>query len=316
MNLRRTIVYSILTALITISYLLMVVFAERMTQGYFGYRSVIFALAMAFVIAVLFIPVKNMTQRFADRAFFHGTESELAKKNALLLEELKRSEKLKAIATVAAGMAHEIKNPLTSIAAFAEYLKEKRNDDEYINKFQNVMREEVGRINNIVQQVLDFAKPLPPRLEKVDANKVLDATLDFLSNKFLSNKIRVSKDYEGDAFIMADAEQLKQIFLNIFLNAIDAMAGGGDIFVGMLFSKDAHHKQILNISIQDTGCGIAPNVVDCIFDPFYTTKDSGTGLGLAIVHGIVKEHGGKILVESVPQKGTKFTISFPIANLG
>lgn len=288
----------------------MVVFAERLTQGYFGYRSVIFALIMASIIAFLFIPVKNIIQKCVDRAFFQGTQSELARRNTLLVEELKRSEKLKAVATLAAGMAHEIKNPLTSIATFAEYMKDKRNDDEYIDKFQKVMREEVGRINNIVQQILDFAKPIPPRLEKVDANRVLDGTLDFLSNRFLSKNIKISKDYTQDAFVMADPEQLKQVFLNIFLNAIDATQGGGEIYVKTEPSeyKDRSH---LNIVIRDTGRGIPPSELDKIFDPFYTTKDSGTGLGLAIVHGIVKEHKGRIFVESALQKGTKFTLVFP-----
>ena len=225
-----------------------------------------------------------------------------------LREELQKTEKLKAVATLAAGMAHEIKNPLTSIKTFTEYLPKKHNDPVFVEKFNAVVGNEVDRINNIVKQLLEFSRPSELKLKKTDINSLLDETLSLLNNDLLKYNIKAKKDYSDINIVNADPSQIRQVFLNLLLNAIDSMKTGGTIHVAT-GQKDANE---VFVSISDTGHGIPREDIGRIFDPFFTRKDEGTGLGLSVVHGIIKKHRGTIAVKSVPEKGTSFVVSLPI----
>ncbi|MDB4349781.1 ATP-binding protein, partial [Omnitrophica bacterium] len=226
------------------------------------------------------------------------------RENIRLREELQRSEKLKAVGTLAAGMAHEIKNPLSAIKTFTEYLPEKHNDPSFRDKFKRIVGSEVEKINNIVGQVLDFAKPKPLSLKKTDMHVLLDDTLSLLSNDLLQKRINVVKEYVSSKLnVDVDPNQLKQAFLNIFLNAIDAMPKGGSLTI-----STAKKNNNIAISVQDTGCGIPKKNIPHLFDPFYSNKEGSTGLGLSIVHGIIKKHNGSIVVESGEGKGSKFIV--------
>ncbi len=306
--LRRSLVYSLLIACITALYLVMVLVLERGFQGFVGYKSVFATTLVAFVIAVCFNPLRDRLQAFVDRALFKATTVELAAQREQLLSELRRSEQMKAVGTLAAGLAHEIKNPLASIKTFTGYLDSHYTDPAFRAKFQKIVGGEVERINLIVQQLLEFAKPVPPKLTPLQVHELIDGTLDFLSNELLQKQVEVRRNYGSAASILGDPQQLKQVFLNLLLNSLQAMNGHGRLSVTTVIQGSE-----LLVTIQDNGAGIAPQDLPHIFEPFFSTKPTGTGLGLAVVQGIIKEHGGRIAVESQVERGTTMTLNLPVA---
>jgi signal transduction histidine kinase len=307
---QKSFIYSILIALITATYFVFVFLAERFFQGMVGYTSLIMSILYAFVIALFFNPVKNKIQHLADRIFLGKDPLQIARENELLRQELERSEHLKAVATLASGMAHEIKNPLTAIKTFSEYLPQKYQDPQFLNKFSHLVTEQVDKIDNLVHQLLDFAKPANLHLEQTDIHKLLDETLDLLSSDLLKHRIKLIKDYSDSKLIsVIDANQIKQVFLNLFLNAIEAMTSGGTLSIKTESNHSNQDK--ITVIIADTGIGIADKDLPHIFEPFYSTKKEGTGLGLSIVYNIIKEHKGTIRAESKVNEGTKFIIELP-----
>ncbi len=242
-------------------------------------------------------------------------------------QQLAQAEKLAAIGRFAASIAHEVKNPLTPIKTFTEYLPQKYQDKEFVDKYSKIVSSEVNRIDSLMHQLLDFSKPSPLQLAETDIRKLIDDTLELLSNEFIKHSIKVEKNYPlppkadpplaGNATrytLKVDSQRLKQAFLNFFLNAIDAMPSGGTLTVSTSIEHlgSSIEKSVL-ICVQDTGCGIPEENLARIFEPFFSTKERGTGLGLAIVYSIIKEHNGLISVESQIDKGTKFTIELPMA---
>ena len=305
---KKSIVYSLLITSISIIYLISVLTIERVFQSFLGYQTIIGSLLVAVIIAIIFTPLKNKIQYLVDKLFFKGTQIEIAEQNELLRREVAEKEKFKAVATLAGGVAHEIKNPLTAILTFSEQLPKKLRDEEFLNTFSRIVGNEVYRINDLVHQLLDFAKPSPLSLKETNIHNLIDETFDFLNSKFIQHEIKIEKKYDinKESLLSVDPIQLKQVFMNIFLNAIDAMSQGGTLTV-ITKATDAS----LEIIIQDTGCGITKKDLSHIFDPFFSNKDKGTGLGLSITHGIIQEHKGKIRVESVVGQGTAFTIELP-----
>jgi len=305
---RKSLVYSTLIAFISISYLLIVFISEKMLQGFVGYQSFIMSATIAFLLGIIFIPLRNRIQHFVDKILFHGTHEEIIQENERLKQEIERTEKLKSVSILASGIAHEIKNPLTAIKTFAEYLPQKLDDKEFLNKFSRIVGQEVERIDELVHELLEFAKPSPLNLKEFDFYSLVNNTLDFLNSNFLKNNTTVIKNYDpnGELTITADLNRLRQALLNILLNAIDAMPIGGTLSVSIVTNET---KIIL--SIEDTGTGIEKKDLRYIFDPFYTKRDHGVGLGLSITQRIIQDHGGKIFVESTVGKGTKFTIELP-----
>ena len=259
---------------------------------------------MIAIFSIIFTPLKSKIQYVIDKYFFHGTIDQIDEENIKLREELQKTEKLKAISTLAAGMAHEIKNPLTSIKTFTEYLPQKGNDPEFREKFQKIVGKEVDRVNYIVKGLLEFSKPQELKIKNSDINALLDETLSLLSNDFVKNDIKVKKNYSTLSSARIDPSQMKQVFLNIFLNAIDSMGNGG--LLNVETGTDATDKIYINVT--DTGEGINKEDLKRIFDPFFSKKDGGTGLGLSVVHGIIEKHCGKISVDSQPGVGTQFEI--------
>ncbi|MDP8264324.1 MAG: ATP-binding protein [Candidatus Aceula lacicola] len=307
---RKTFIYSFLIAIITLFYLGIVLLSEKFLQEQVGYKSILVSLVTAFGLGLFFIPIRNRIQIFVDKIFFKNTREEIARENELLRQEITQTEKLKSIATLASGMAHEIKNPLTAIKTFCEYLPQKLENKEFLEKFSRIVKNEVDRIDNIVHQLLEFAKPSPLALKNINIYDLINSILEFLNNNFIKHKIKISKDFDKDnpkVLIKVDSNQLRQAFLNIFLNAIDAMKTGGNLLIRTKISSN-----ILHITIQDTGPGISKRNLKYIFDPFYTKKDEGTGLGLSITQRIIIEHKGVISAESQDGVGTKFIIQLPI----
>ncbi|MFA5337358.1 MAG: histidine kinase N-terminal 7TM domain-containing protein, partial [Candidatus Omnitrophota bacterium] len=186
---KRTAVYSVLVTLITISYFILIYIVESSFRGFVGYKSISLTIGFLVVFTLLFQPLKNFIQSFIDKYFFKGSQAALADELQKAQEELKRTERLKAVGTLAAGMAHEIKNPLTGIKTFTEYLLEKRNEPGFLEKFHKIVSIEVNKINSIVQQLLDFSKPKPLQLKEVNIHQIIDQTLSLLSNSLIKHKI-------------------------------------------------------------------------------------------------------------------------------
>lgn len=306
---RKSIAYSVFLALVSLIYLLIVVLFERLLQGIIGYRSIFISALTAFLLGIIFVPLKNKIQYLIDQCFFKGSQIQIAEQNELLRQELARSERLKAVATLASGMAHEIKNPLTALKTFSEYLPEKKNDPEFLEKFSKIVGGEVDRIDSLVHQLLEFAKPSPPSLSDTNIHLLIEDTLNLLSNQLLKHKINLVKEFsaEKNLTLKIDPNQIRQALLNILLNAIEAMEAGGTLRV----ETRATSHESLDIVIKDTGPGISPKDLPHIFDPFFSKKDHGTGLGLAITHQIITEHKGKVSVISEIGKGTGVEIELP-----
>lgn len=237
-------------------------------------------------------------------------------------EQIRRTDRLSSIGTLSAGMAHEIKNPLVTIKTFTQLLPQQYNDIEFRHTFFDLVGQEVKRIDTIVNRLLNFARPAKAALKPVSLHEVVENSLRLVEQQLAQHEIVLERHLDAMRHIVeADAEQLNQTFINFFLNAIHAMNKGGTLTVCTSLIK--HGRDILRVGgpldcdriqvdIQDTGCGIAPEDMSKIFDPFFTTKEDGVGLGLSVSHGIIQEHNGTIDVESEKGKGTVFHLQFPL----
>jgi PAS domain S-box-containing protein len=230
-----------------------------------------------------------------------------------LESKVRQADKLAALGTMAAGMAHEIKNPLSSMKVLSQLMPLKFDDPEFRGKFQEIMPKEISRIDRIVENLLGFARASAPKFEKVKIESVLDETLDYFSSQLETAKVKLAKKVEKLPEVVADAAQLSQVFSNLVLNAIQAMPGGGQLSIEALPGKTVDGEVVeVTVSFTDTGCGMAPEQLNKLFEPFFTTKYGGTGLGLTISHSIIEGHGGSINVKSSPGKGTTFMVSLPV----
>jgi PAS domain S-box-containing protein len=244
-----------------------------------------------------------------------------------LESQIRRSDRLASLGTLSAGMAHEIKNPLVSIKTFAQLLPERYQDSDFRETFSNLIGHEIDRIDTLVNQLLRFARPAKPHLKRMHAHEALEKSLKLVGHRLYQKDIKLTRSWEANVdTIRGDADQLEQVFLNFFLNAMDAMKSGGELIVNTRIQTQkrwgssntqgnggAAEMEALRITIRDTGEGIRKKDIPHVFDPFFTTKDYGTGLGLSVVHGIIQEHDGQIEVESELKKGTAFHILLPLA---
>ena len=220
--------------------------------------------------------------------------------------EQSRMERLSALGEMAATVAHETKNPLNSIRLATSYLK-KNFEGEILTEFLSIIEEEVMRLNDMTTSFVGFSKPAPLTLKTCDLNAIVKSTVALIRQEATDRNIEVIVLVdEHIPPVQCDFSRMKQALLNLLINAMDA-SGEGDAITIATEASGA----LLKISVQDTGMGIRPEDVEKIFKPFYTTKTRGTGLGLAIVDRIVKEHGGRIEVDSAPERGATFTMELP-----
>jgi two-component system NtrC family sensor kinase len=225
---------------------------------------------------------------------------------------LDRSEKLVSLGQISAGMAHEIRTPLTSIKLFIQTLEATLlPDDETLDDFA-IIKKEIERMEDIINRFLDFARPAEPKFESVNINQILSEAINLIKTR-IKNEIVLKTKYEKISSISGDNNQLRQVFLNMLINAIEAMPNGGSITIATnIITLSDSQKRLLKITIADTGYGIKPDLIKYIFDPFFTTKDLGTGMGLAIAFTVIEQHGGMIEVQSKPSQGTTFMIYLPL----
>jgi len=226
-----------------------------------------------------------------------------------LRKEIARSQRLASVGRLAAGVSHEIRNPLSSIKGFATYFKERYHDVPENQQISNLMIQEVDRLNRVVGQLHEFARPITVSKKPINVRTFLENSLKLIERQTseVNIKIQTRLDSEIDE-IFVDPDRVNQVFLNLYLNAIESMKNGGNLNVWLLRNEE---KNGIKIRVQDTGTGISEDDLTHIFDPYFTTKASGTGLGLAIAHNIIEAHDGEIKVDSRLGQGTTVTILLP-----
>ncbi len=231
--------------------------------------------------------------------------------------QLLQSEKLASIGKLAATIAHEINNPLSGIMTYTKLMEKKLNKERFsrddIPKFRShlaIMERETERCSSIVRNLLDFARQREPSLKpNVDINAVMDEALSLLTNQIALQEIKLEKRFGQLPPIVADPMQLRQVFVNIILNACEAIKDNGRLAITTIFSEE---EQMVKVDIKDNGVGIAEEDLPRVFDPFFTSKEQGTGLGLSVVYGITNSHQGTIEVKSKVGEGTTFIFKLPI----
>jgi signal transduction histidine kinase len=227
-----------------------------------------------------------------------------------LNEQLTRTEKLAAMGTLAAGVAHEVNNPLASISSLIQMMQRRRDLDENLTENLRVIQTQIQRITQVTKDMMDFARIRPAARSLLNINEVCETALRLASFDKSFQRLHLEKDYAPRLpGLFADSDQLQQVFLNLFLNARDAMPEGGKLTI-----RTSNGDDQIRIEIADSGTGIDESSLKQIFDPFFTTKPTGkgTGLGLAVCYGIVTAHGGRIEVAADKIRGTKFIINLPI----
>lgn len=227
----------------------------------------------------------------------------------LHLKSILQNERLAVVGELAAGTAHEIRNPLTSIRSIMQYVQ--KDIPENHKELVDMVISEVDRINKIVCGLLTYSRQQNPTKEVFDLKAVLETAVKLLSKGREPKKITFGIETSlSEAMMWADQNQISQVMMNLLLNAIDAIENEGEIKIHLAqYNQD--NQNMYRIIFHDTGCGIKPDDLDRIFNPFYTTKQDGNGLGLSVIHGIVERHDGSIKVESEPSKGTRFTLDLP-----
>jgi two-component system, NtrC family, sensor kinase len=242
---------------------------------------------------------------------FNRMQGAIRERRRQTQEKLMRSDRLAMIGQLAAGVAHEINNPLASILLFSRLVAQQVPLDGRAKENLDRIEKETKRCHSIVQSLLDFSRQREPSVESVNINGLLDSTLKLFEGQHLFHNMHVVKNYTPDLdTIQADPSQLQQVFMNVILNAVDAMKGKGEL---TLETGNGAEDGCIEIRISDTGCGISAENITRIFDPFFTTKGvgHGTGLGLSVSYGIIQRHGGDISVSSAPEAGSIFTITLP-----
>jgi len=227
--------------------------------------------------------------------------------------QLVRSAKMASLGQLSANIAHEIRNPLTSIKMRLYSLEEELKNSSSTKDDMNVITEEINRMEKTVKNFLDFARPPEPNLEKCDIIQILEGTVSLVSLKAKSQNIQIKKKFNvASCELKADKEQMRQVFLNIMLNSIEAMPEGGVLEILTERNQDTGSSGILEIQIRDTGPGISSDVKNKLFEPFFTTKAEGTGLGLFIASRITQMHKGKLEIKNQLEKGAVLTLKLPI----
>jgi two-component system sensor histidine kinase HydH len=226
----------------------------------------------------------------------------------LLKERLARAEKLSSLGEMAAGISHEIRNPLGIIRSSAELLKKKAAKIDPTNTIPDIIVEESSRLNSIITDFINYAKPRSPNFAPCRVDEVIEKNITYLEPQINEQGYVIEKNYQNSLpEIMADSSMLYQSFLNILINAMQSMPDGGRIFVEL-----RSNEHLLTVHFDDEGKGIPPENLEKIWDPFFTTKDMGTGLGLGIVKNIIESHGGSIQIVNRPVRGARVTIELPV----
>ena len=264
---------------------------------------------------IVFFLVGSVTGALADqgrrrRRELEAATAQLARVNRELqdsFEQIKRADRLSAIGQLSASLAHEIRNPLGSIEGAADLLEQPGISPDIRAKSLVVIRKEVQRLNRLLTNLLDFARPRRPELQAVDIRGVVESVVALVAHSARQGNVEIRRSFATALPpVECDAEQLKQVILNLTINAIQAMPEGGELELALAAASGG-----VRIAVRDQGQGIPAPELDRIFDPFYTTKAHGTGLGLAVAQQIVSQHGGTLTAALNPEGGMTFTVALP-----
>ena len=275
--------------------------AKRIEEGDLQYRVSIHrddeigSLATAF---------DQMTDRLMRR------DAELKQSQSII----RRADRLSSLGMLTAGLAHEIRNPLVAIRTFTQLLPERYLDQEFRNSFQALALKEIDRICGLVNDLLSFARPTAPNTSAQDVNEIVENIARILETEAKEQDVKILLHLaDGLPKIFIDKEQIKQVCMNLILNAIQSIEGGGLVEASTHLFGENGSRGFVQIEVRDTGIGIPEKDLENIFNPFFTTRKDGSGLGLSISHQIVKEHGGYIVVESQVGRGTSFFVRLPVS---
>ncbi len=310
---REGMVYSALTVLFAGFYVLVVLIANYSLSHFIQLNPVLAMILVVFVSVMVFQPVRDRVQGIVDRLFFMGEYlyqkmiDDLSRENRKLFRSLLQADKLAALGTLSAGMAHEIKNPLAALVAMTQMLPENSSDEEFMRDYREMVPRQLERINRIVENLLKAGEG--PKLEKkdVDVNSIIAEVLELNAGLGRKHGVEVLCRLAPLPAVHADPGQLQLVFSNLVLNAMQAMPDGGRLEIAGWESSGR-----IFVQVADKGIGIPADKLDKIFDPFFSLRDGGIGLGLFTAYRIIQEHGGMIEVESQIGKGTKFTLWLPI----
>jgi two-component system, NtrC family, sensor histidine kinase HydH len=266
-------------------------------------------IAMYLVIAVLGGYLSQVQRKTREQLEKAGSQlKEAYQKLNETFDRLRHSDRLASLGQLSAGIAHEIRNPLGSIQGAVDILAQDLPTEDPKSEFALIARKEISRLEKLTGEILQFSKPAPPKQLPIDWRELVDAACRLCSDQARRQGVEIVKPIASQGgVILVDPEQVKQVLLNILINAIQAQPGGGRITI------EGHREAgELVISIQDSGSGITKEQLDRIFDPFFTTRREGTGLGLSISFQLVKNNGGRIWAISEPGQGACFRVSFPV----
>jgi len=259
---------------------------------------------VSFLIVISITPVKMIIKRVF--AYFYPDSTDIFQSLYAFDEKLER-EKTLLLEDMAPVLAHEIRNPLGSIKGAAQYLSTDTESEEH-QKLLNVIIEEVNRLNRVVSQFLDYAKPYRIEVRGEDINRIVQKAISIIQSSGQTEHVNIKTDLANDlSLVQVDAEQLIQVILNIAFNGLEAMGGKGELFF-KTSNIEENGEYFVSLDIGDTGAGISSKDINLLFKPFFTTKERGVSLGLSICQRIIKEHGGKICVKSTAKTGTIFNI--------
>jgi signal transduction histidine kinase len=265
---------------------------------------------------IVFFLVGTVTGVLADqgrkqRMELEASSEQLARVNRELqnsFEQIKRADRLSAIGQLSASLAHEIRNPLASIDGAANLIESPQTSDEMRKGSFAIIHKEIQRLNRLLTNLLDFARPRKPEFQAMEPGRLIDAIINLAGHSAEQKGITLRKDVPPSVpAFECDPEQMKQVILNLTINAVQAMTGPGEV---VLSARQKDSSVVINV--RDQGPGVNEEDLDKIFNPFFTTKDTGTGLGLSVVHQIVMQHGGFVTTERNPDCGMTFSLVVPL----
>ena len=290
-----------------ISHLPYIIQAAHLSRGYAVEQSVEMPLlCMVGVLTGVLSDRERKQKRDLERTTRRLTE--VYRELQLNFEQMKRAERLFAVGQLAAGLAHELRNPLWSVNGAVGMLKRKAQLEPRLQECLDIISKESQRLNRLLSEFLDFAHPRPPKFQAVGVDGLLESVLQLSAHAVENSAVQLRKEVPPDLPpFNGDAEMVKQMLLNLVINAVQAMPDGGEV----VMSASLENEQ-LALRVRDGGCGITAAIKDKIFDPFFTTKEGGTGLGLAVAHQIVEQHGGILKAEANPDGGMTFCALLPI----
>ena len=292
--------------MVSVLYIPFIVRAWRFNPGYSSAQYV--EVGMFFVIAGLTGALADVERK--HRAKIEETAARLRETYAELqasIDQLRRADRLSAVGELSAGLAHEIRNPLGALKGAVQILEREELPVETRREFAQMAGSEMGRLEKLLTNFLDFARPHLPHRTPIEPSLLLDSVARLTAETARMASISISMDVRVMDPIAVDAEQIKQVLVNLVLNAIQAMSGGGEIIL-----RARQKNPFVLLEVEDQGAGIPKENLDRVFDPFFTTRAGGTGLGLSIAHQIVNGHGGEITVRNNPSRGATFTLSLPM----